>query len=559
MSDSARPDAPSGADSRPPSSQPAIPRPPVPRPPVPRPVVLCILDGWGHRTDPASNAVMAARKPTWDRLVATCPQGLIDASEHHVGLPAGQMGNSEVGHMNLGAGRVVMQDLPRIDQAIADGSLAANPEFATFVNKLKASGGVCHLLGLISDGGVHSHQNQIAALANLVAAQGVSVSIHAFLDGRDAPPKSARDFLKAFQHALFPGLPIRLMTVTGRFYALDRDKRWDRVSLAYDTLVDAGGPRAPTPDTAIVAAYEAGLTDEFVAPTVIGDYPGMRDGDGILMGHFRADRAREILTALLDPLFDGFARPRVVSFAAALGLVEYSTALNGFLGTLFPSIPIAMGLGETIARAGRKQLRIAETEKYAHVTFFFNGGEERVFEGEERILVPSPKVATYDLQPEMSAPEVTDRLVAAIGSGTFDLAIANYANTDQVGHSGVFDAAVRAVETVDACLARLVDAVHRAGGCLLVTADHGNVEQMHDPESGQPHTQHTVNRVPAILFNGPAAIRSLRDGRLCDVAPTLLALMGLAKPAAMTGVSLLSESARAPVLALPAAALARAG
>jgi 2,3-bisphosphoglycerate-independent phosphoglycerate mutase len=523
---------------------------------APRPVVLCILDGWGHRTEPADNAVAAARKPNFDRLVATCPQGLIDASELYVGLPAGQMGNSEVGHMNLGGGRVVMQDLPRIDQAIQDGSLAADPTLLAFIDRLKASKGTCHLMGLMSPGGVHSHQDQIAALANIVAASGVPVSVHAFLDGRDAPPRSARGYLAAFLQSLKPGLPIRIGTVDGRFYAMDRDKRWDRVTKAYEALVDARGERAPTPDEAVAQAYAADLTDEFVLPTVIGDYAGMKDGDGVLMGNFRADRAREMLTALLDPMFDGFDRGRLVSFAAALGLVEYSNALNAFLPALFPSVSVAMGLGETVSRAGRKQLRIAETEKYAHVTFFFNGGEETVFDGEERILVPSPKVATYDLKPEMSAPEVTDRLVEAITAQTFDLIVVNYANADQVGHSGVFAAAVKAVETVDGCLGRLMEAVKRVGGCLLVTADHGNVEQMFDAESGQPHTQHTLNRVPALLYNGPADIRSLADGRLADVAPTVLRLMGLAQPAEMTGASLLRTTPRTPILSVPTAAVA---
>ncbi|TXL72110.1 2,3-bisphosphoglycerate-independent phosphoglycerate mutase [Vineibacter terrae] len=523
------------------------------QPIAPRPVVLCVLDGWGHRLDPRDNAVLAARTPNFDRLVSTCPQGLIDASELYVGLPQGQMGNSEVGHMNLGAGRVVMQDLPRIDRAIADGSLAKGPALQDFIAKLKASGGACHVMGLVSPGGVHSHQDHIAALANIVAAAGVHVRVHAFLDGRDTPPQSAREYLADLQAALKPGLPITIGTVSGRFYAMDRDKRWDRVTKAYVALTDAQGERADTPDAAVAQGYAAKTTDEFVLPTVIAGYDGMKDGDGVLMGNFRADRAREILTALLDPLFDGFPRPRVVSFAGALGLTEYSTALNAFLDTLFPSIAIANGLGETVSKAGLTQLRIAETEKYAHVTFFLNGGEERVFPGEDRILVPSPKVATYDLKPEMSAPEVTDRLVEAIDAKRFDLIVVNYANTDQVGHSGVFAAAVKAVETVDSSLGRLMDAVQRAGGTLLVTADHGNVEQLFDYETNQPHTQHTLNKVPAVLFNAPAGVVSLADGRLADVAPTLLALMGIKQPAEMTGQSLLRATPRDHVLTVPAA------
>jgi 2,3-bisphosphoglycerate-independent phosphoglycerate mutase len=337
---------------------------------------------------------------------------------------------------------------------------------------------------------------------------------------------------------------------------MDRDKRWDRVEKAYECLVDAKGESAGSPAEAVEKSYAADKDDEFVLPTALADYPGMKDGDGLLMFNYRSDRAREILTALLDPMFDGFKRVRLVTFADTVGMVEYSAALNGLLETLFPPMQIRMGLGETAARAGLKQLRIAETEKYAHVTFFFNGGEERQFDGEERILVPSPKVATYDLKPEMSAPEVTDKLVEAIGSGKFDLVVVNYANSDMVGHTGILPAAIKAVEAVDACLGRLMEAVKKAGGTLLVTADHGNAEQMFDEESHQKHTQHTLNRVPALLFNGPAEVRSLDDGKLADVAPTLLALMQIPQPAEMTGHSLLSRAARPAVLAAPRPAAA---
>ena len=515
----------------------------------PRPAVLCILDGWGFRPDPRDNAILDACTPNFDRLVATCPQGLIDASETFVGLPKGQMGNSEVGHMNLGAGRVAVPDLPRIDTALADGSLARNPLLTEMIATLGKSGGVCHLMGLASPGGVHAHQDHLVALANLIAGAGVPVAIHAFLDGRDMPPRSALECIAHVESGLEAGLPIRFATVSGRFYPMDRDKRWDRVALACEAMVDAQGDVATTPTEAVDKGYAAGLDDEFVKPTVIGGYAGMKDGDGVLMFNYRSDRAREILTALLDPMFDGFKRARLVHFAAAVGMVEYSAALNPFLKTLFPPEAISMGLGETISRAGLKQLRIAETEKYAHVTFFFNGGEERVFDGEERILVPSPKVQTYDLKPEMSAPEVTDRLVEAIGSGKFDLIVVNYANTDMVGHTGDLGAAVKAVEAVDSCLGRLMEAVKKAGGVLFVTADHGNAEQMFDEASGQKHTQHTLNRVPALLFNAPAAVRSLADGKLADVAPTLLALIGVPQPAEMTGKSMLSAVTRPAVLA----------
>ncbi len=523
---------------------------------APRPVMLCILDGWGHRTDRSNNAILGARTPNFDRLVATCPQGLIDASESFVGLPKGQMGNSEVGHMNLGAGRVAVPDLPRIDTAIEDGSLAQNPILAGTIARLKQSGAALHLMGLASPGGVHAHQDHLVFLANLIAGHGVPVWIHAFLDGRDMPPRSALECLDHIQAGLKPGLPIRFATVTGRFYAMDRDKRWERVTVAYDAIVDAKGESATTPRDSVEKGYAAKLDDEFVLPTVIDGYAGMKDGDALLMFNYRSDRAREILTALLDPRFDGFNRNRVAAFGAAVGMVEYSAALNPFLKTLFTPAIIKMGLGETVSRAGLKQLRIAETEKYAHVTFFFNGGEERVFEGEERILVPSPKVKTYDMKPEMSAPEVTDKLVEAIGSGKFDLIVVNYANTDMVGHTGDLAAATKAVEAVDGCLGRLMPAIQAAGGVMFVTADHGNAEQMYDEQSHQKHTQHTLNRVPALLFNGPASVHSLSDGKLADVAPTMLALMGVPQPVEMTGRSMLSTTSRPTVLAAPRPAAA---
>lgn len=525
---------------------------------APRPAVLCILDGWGHRPNPKDNAILDARTPNYDRLIATCPQGLIDASETFVGLPKGQMGNSEVGHMNLGAGRVAVPDMPRIDKAIEDGSLRRNKTLVELIDTLKKSGKACHLMGLCSPGGVHAHQDHLIALANDIAGAGVTVWIHAFLDGRDTPPRSAQEYLEQIAHGLKKGLPIKFATVSGRYYAMDRDKRWDRVEKAYEAQVEAKGGKAGTPKEAVDKAYADGKDDEFVVPTVLDGYTGMQDGDGVLIFNYRSDRAREILTALLDPMFNGFKRNRLVKFADAVGMVEYSAALNEFLKTLFPPVVIKMGLGETVARAGLKQLRIAETEKYAHVTFFFNGGEERQFEGEDRILVPSPKVATYDLKPEMSAPEVTDKLVEAIGSGKYDLIVVNYANSDMVGHSGILAAAIKAVEAVDQSLGRLMEAVKKAGGVMLVTADHGNAEQMYDDETHQKHTQHTLNRVPALLFNGPAGVRSLEDGKLADVAPTLLALMQVGQPAEMTGHSLLSQNARPAVLAAPRPASAAA-
>lgn len=515
---------------------------------APRPVVLCILDGWGLRSDGADNAILLARTPVWDRLTAQNPSARLDASELHVGLPQGQMGNSEVGHMNLGAGRVVMQDLPRIDLAlnfpdVERGALAADPTLAQFVASMRRSGGAVHLLGLLSPGGVHSHQEHMAGLARLLAGCGLRVIVHAFLDGRDTPPSSARGFMERFLADLPEGATVG--TVSGRFYAMDRDKRWDRVDLAYRALVDAQGQPADDAFAAIDAAAQRGETDEFALPTVLKGYAGMRDGDGLLMANFRSDRAREILTALLDPAFEGFPRSRRPAFAASLGMVEYSSALNPLIPALFSSNVLIDTLGAVVSAAGKRQLRIAETEKYAHVTFFFNGGEEKVFEGEERILVPSPAVRTYDLQPEMSAPEVTDRLVEAIESGKFDLIVVNFANTDMVGHTGILEAAIKAVEAVDSCLGRLEAAVRAAGGRMLVTADHGNAEEMRDPDSGEAHTQHTLNRVPAILVGAEAEPVALQDGALADVAPTLLALMGLPQPAAMTGRSLLKRRAQA--------------
>ncbi len=513
----------------------------------PRPVVLCILDGWGHSDASDDNAIRLARTPTLDRLYASCPQALIDASEHEVGLPEGQMGNSEVGHMNIGAGRIVLQDLPRIDQAIRSGEIENNPALRAFIETLKASGGTAQVMGLMSPGGVHAHQDQIAALCRILAAAGVPVKVHAFLDGRDTPPSSARGYLAEF---LAAAPEAEIATICGRYYAMDRDKRWDRVERAYRALVSGEGAAAADPLAAIDASYAKEVSDEFVEPAVIGGYAGMADGDGVLMANFRADRAREILAALLDPAFAGFERGRVVRFAAAAGLVEYSEAHNRWLATLFPAVDIQDTLGEAVARAGLKQLRIAETEKYAHVTFFLNGGREEVFEGEERILIPSPKVATYDLKPEMSAFEVTEALTKAIDAGDFDLIVVNYANGDMVGHTGKLSAAIQAVEAVDRCLGALVSAVERAGGRLLITADHGNAERMKDSETGERHTAHTMNKVPILLVgagaenpNGALDAGRLADGRLADIAPTVLALMGLPQPAAMTGRSLLRDPA----------------
>ncbi len=445
------------------------------------------------------------------------------------------MGNSEVGHLNIGAGRVVMQELPRISRAVASHEIERAPALTDLIARLKTSGGACHLMGLVSPGGVHSHQDHAAALANILVANGVPTLIHAFTDGRDTPPRAAADYVERLAAAL--PASARIATVDGRYYAMDRDKRWERVTKAYDAIVGAEGPRFPDARAAIADAYAHDVTDEFIVPAVIGDYRGMQDGDGVLCFNFRADRVREILAALLDPGFSGFPRRRTIRFAAAAGMTEYSEELNAFLQTIFPTDNLEKVLGEVAAAAGRTQLRMAETEKYPHVTYFLNGGREEPYPREDRIMVPSPKVATYDLEPEMSAPELTDKAVEAIGSGKYDLIVLNFANPDMVGHTGSLAAAIKAVETVDAGLGRIVEAIRKAGGALLVTADHGNCELMRDPVTGGPHTAHTTNPVPFIAFG--AGDMALSEGRLADLAPTLLALMDLPQPAQMTGSSLL--------------------
>ncbi len=509
-----------------------------------RPVMLVILDGWGWREERADNAVRQARTPNFDHLWAASPHALLRTSGLDVGLPDGQMGNSEVGHLNIGAGRVVMQDLPRIDAAVADGSLAHNTELLAFIAALRQSGGACHLMGLISPGGVHSHQDHAVALARILTDAGLRVIMHAFTDGRDTAPRSAGEDIARLEGALPAGAHIG--TVCGRYYAMDRDKRWDRVQKAYAAIADGQAARFANASAVIKDAYAVNITDEFIFPACIGDYAGMRDGDGVLCFNFRADRVRETLGALLEPDFGGFTRPAKKRFAAAAGMTQYSTVLNPYLHTLFAPQPMTQLLGQVTAAAGRTQLRLAETEKYAHVTYFLNGGEEAPNPGEERIMVPSPQVATYDLQPEMSAAELTDRAVEAINGKKYDLIVLNFANPDMVGHTGDLAAAIKAVEAVDTGLGRIADAIVRQGGALLVTADHGNCEMMRDPETGGPHTAHTLNPVPVFLLGGDAARlanQGLANGRLADIAPTLLALMELAQPAEMTGTCLIPPDA----------------
>ena len=497
----------------------------------PKPVLLAILDGFGWSDNPENNAVAQARMPNFRKLWANSPHAFLATSGRVVGLPAGQMGNSEVGHLNLGAGRVVTQDLPRIDIAIEDGDLAANPVLADFVAKLKASGGTAHLCGLISPGGVHSHQDHIVALAKILHAQAIPVTIHAWTDGRDVPPESGLEHVQALEAAL--GDTAKIGTIIGRYYAMDRDKRWERVQQAFDLMTQGKGAAFPTAAAAIQASYAEKISDEFIKPVVLDNYSGMQDGDAILCANFRADRVREILTAFVDPTFDGFtAHPP--KLAAVTGMSAYSNALAPFMTTLFTSEKLEDLLGQIVSERGLKQLRIAETEKYPHVTYFFNGGIEEPFPGEDRILIPSPKVATYDLQPEMSAAEVTNKTVAAIDSGEYDLIVLNFANPDMVGHTGFLAAAIKALEAVDAGLGDIWAALQAQGGTLVLTADHGNVEQMYDPETHGPHTAHTTNLVPVLCAGGPDGIK-LHDGALSDVAPTLLKLMGLPQPGAMTG------------------------
>lgn len=502
----------------------------------PKPVVLCILDGWGIGPDPKVSAPAQAHVPTFNHLWATCPHATLVTHGPDVGLPTGQMGNSEVGHTNIGAGRVVAMDLGAIDLAVEDGSFALNPAILDFAARVQAAGGTAHLMGVVSDGGVHGHINHILAAARALTALGLPVALHAITDGRDVAPSSAQGFVATLAGQLPPGAQIA--TVTGRYWAMDRDNRWDRVSRAYEMMVNAKGEAAPDPVAAVAASYAKGETDEFLAPTVIGGYAGIKDGDGLFCLNFRADRAREILAALGDPAFTAFEVGTRPQWSAMLGMVEYSDAHNAYMATAFPKRVLVNTLGEWVSSQGRTQFRLAETEKYPHVTFFLNGGREVPYPGEDRAMPSSPKVATYDLQPEMSAPEVTDRLVEAINHG-YDLIVVNFANPDMVGHTGSLPAAIKACEAVDLGLTRALAALTAKGGAMLICADHGNCEVMVDPVSGGPHTAHTINPVPVILVGGPPGA-TLRDGRLADLAPTLLHLMGLPQPAEMTGASLIT-------------------
>ena len=505
-----------------------------------KPIVLCILDGWGYRAEKENNAIEMGNTPVWHRLIQEYPTTMLKTSGLDVGLPNGQMGNSEVGHTNLGAGRIVMQDLPKIDQSIETHTLDTNPVLTDLIEKLHQSKGVCHLMGLLGTGGVHAHQSHIVALARILNQAQIPVAIHGFTDGRDTAPDSGIGFVRDLEKSIADMPYVKIATISGRYYAMDRDNRWERIKLAYEALVNGEGKHFATAEEAMQDSYNEKVFDEFIVPRVIGDYTGMHDGDGLIMANYRSDRAREITRILLQPDFTLSERSCVVHFATAVAMTEYSTDHNAWMKVLFPPEDLTNIFGEVVANAGLKQLRIAETEKYAHVTFFFNGGKETLFPNEERILIASPKVATYDLKPEMSAYEVTDKLVEAINADTFDVIIVNYANGDMVGHTGIMSAAVKAVEAVDKCLGRVVDAVLAKDGAIFVTADHGNAERMVDEETGAPYTAHTNTPVKAVLVNGPKDV-VLKEGRLCDVAPTLLALLGLPQPTEMTGTSLLEH------------------
>ena len=504
------------------------------------PVALVILDGWGISDSCENNAACQAETPILDTLRKTCSVSRLSASGRDVGLPDGQMGNSEVGHMNIGAGRIIYQDLTRISLAIEDGSFYENPALKRVCERLTTSDGKLHLLGLLSDGGVHSHNTHLYALVRMAKKMGVKdVCIHAFLDGRDTPPQSAADYLQQLEDELKKIGLGRIVTITGRYWAMDRDNRWERVEKSYRALTEAAGQQADSSAEAIASAYAADQTDEFVEPWVVSLAGTIDDGDGVVFFNFRSDRAREMTRALTQKNFNGFTRnkkPQLVDFVC---LTEYDESFDlpiAFASEIYPDI-----LAEVVSKAGLHQLRIAETEKYAHVTFFFNGGVEKSWPGEDRVLIPSPQdVATYDQKPSMSAVEVTDEVVKRVESGVYQLIILNFANCDMVGHTGILSAAVKAVEAVDGCLGRVVTAVTQAGGKLLITADHGNCEQMVDAE-GRPHTAHTTNLVQCIYVDPGSKDHPLCDGILADLAPTVLELLELEKPAAMTGKSLLAH------------------
>lgn len=504
-----------------------------------KPVLLCILDGFGVKNNSEFDAIAQASTPNFDRIFETYPNSKLETFGLAVGLPKGQMGNSEVGHMNIGSGRVILQSLPKIDESFTKGEFKKLNPITNSISKLKENSGAIHIVGLCSNGGVHAHIDHIISAAKTYAQNNIPVKIHAITDGRDVGQKSAIEFISQLVKLKKEFDNISIASISGRYYAMDRDKRWDRVQKAYNAITTGKSEnKFSGPIVAIENSYKQDVTDEFIIPEAAENYSGIKDGDAILMANFRADRAREILEAITFENFEGFTRDKKPELSSAIGFVEYSEELNQKLQTLYPAEKLKNTLGEVIANNGLKQLRVAETEKYAHVTFFFNGGAEAVFDGEERILVPSPDVATYDLKPEMSAAEVTENLVNAINSDKFDLIVVNYANGDMVGHTGVFEAAKKAVETLDKSISQLENAILAKNGVMLITADHGNVEEMVD-ENGNPHTQHTVGYVPFVIVDNDKKY-SLKEGRLADIAPTILNIMNIEKPREMNGISLIN-------------------
>ncbi len=503
-----------------------------------KPILLCILDGWGiGKKDVNLNAIFKANTPNYDSILANYPNSKLGTSGLDVGLPDGQMGNSEVGHMTIGSGRVIYQDLPRINKAIESNELEKHPYLKSLIKNCKENNKPCHLLGLLSEGGVHSHQDHITYLAKIIANHNITVKIHAFLDGRDVEQKNSLKAITKFENEIKDFPNIKIATISGRYYAMDRDNKWDRIKLAYDSIIKAKGNTATNAIEAIEKSYQENITDEFLIPTTINNFNGINDGDALLVANFRADRIRQISHALLDPNFEEF-ETKNLKFCSKVAMTRYSKDLDKYYSILFPKIEVKNSLGEILQQNNLKQLRIAETEKYAHVTFFFSGGQEKEFEGEERILIKSPNVATYDLKPNMSANQVGESLKTAIESNKYDFIVVNYANPDMVGHSGVFNAAVNACEIIDNQLNILKDTILKQDGLMLVTADHGNIEKM-ITKNGKPHTAHTTNPVPFILIGNDVSNFTLKDGTLADITPTILNLMTIKKPQEVTGNNLI--------------------
>ncbi|MDC0074542.1 2,3-bisphosphoglycerate-independent phosphoglycerate mutase [Alphaproteobacteria bacterium] len=499
------------------------------------PLVLCILDGWGNRKDTDGNAIYNAKTPFYDDLIKNYPNSLLKTSSKEVGLPKGQMGNSEVGHMNIGAGRVVEQELVKIDYAIKTNKLSNNIILKESINKLYNNKKSLHLIGLLSPGGVHSHQSHILNLIKIFSEADITINFHAILDGRDVPPMSALNYVYEFEKEL--PKRTKIATISGRYYAMDRDERWERTAKYFNALCLAEGPKKVNSEKAIKDAYKNDLSDEFILPTIISDYNGIEDDSGLLLANFRSDRIRQISSSLVEPEFNKFIRKKTIKFSSKTSLTFYSEEINKYVKPLFVKEEIINSLGEVISQNNLSQLRIAETEKYAHVTFFFNGGKEKPFLGEERILIPSPKVKTYDLKPEMSADELTEKLSNSIIKNNFNLIVVNFANPDMVGHTGNYDAAIKAVETIDNCISKILDSIKKTNGALVLTSDHGNIECMNDIKNNQPHTAHTTEDVPLVIFN-LENLKKINNGRLADVAPTILEILEIEKPIEMTGKNL---------------------